>query len=61
MVTTEDREIELECVSENGKPAAEVFIKLPLKFIEYLYVNVPDAHFHTYKHIKKCLLPKIWR
>lgn len=24
MVTTEDREIELECVSENGKPAAEV-------------------------------------
>lgn len=26
MVTTEDREIELECVSENGKPAAEVFI-----------------------------------
>lgn len=24
MVTTEDREIELECISENGKPAAEV-------------------------------------
>lgn len=23
-MTTEDREIELECVSENGKPAAEV-------------------------------------
>lgn len=24
IVTTEDREIEIECVSENGKPAAEV-------------------------------------
>lgn len=24
LVATEDREIELECVSENGKPAAEV-------------------------------------
>lgn len=24
LVTTEDHEIELECVSENGKPAAEV-------------------------------------
>lgn len=25
MVTTEDREIEFECVSENAKPAAEVY------------------------------------
>lgn len=27
ILTTEDREIELECISENGKPAAEVIIK----------------------------------
>lgn len=32
MVTTEDREIELECVSENGKPAAEVHIL-------YIYIS----------------------
>lgn len=24
MITTEDRQIELECISTNGKPAAEV-------------------------------------
>jgi hypothetical protein len=27
MVTTEDREIELECISSGGKPAAEVSIE----------------------------------
>lgn len=27
MVTTEDREIELECISSGGKPAAEVRIR----------------------------------
>lgn len=30
LTTTEDREIELECVSKNGKPAAEVSFSMPI-------------------------------
>lgn len=41
MVTTEDREIELECVSENGKPAAEVPIHTDL--INFHFDGVRDA------------------
>lgn len=33
MVTTEDREIELECVSENGKPAAEVLTTYHIRIV----------------------------
>lgn len=36
IVTTEDREIEIECVSENGKPAAEVHT---------------NTHRHTHTHL----------
>lgn len=33
IVTTEDREIELECISVGGKPAAEVTINIFIFFI----------------------------
>lgn len=36
LTTTEDREIELECVSRNGKPGAEVSLSNTLVFL-YIY------------------------
>lgn len=47
MVTTEDREIELECVSENGKPAAEVHI--------YFIFRILYTHTHLYRYIIKLM------
>lgn len=36
IVTTEDREIELECISVGGKPAAEVTINIFIFFLFFL-------------------------
>lgn len=52
MVTTDDREIELECVSENGKPAAEVLNCINclrrICIIISLYSHIhPHTHTHT--------------
>uniref|UniRef100_A0A182SHI5 Ig-like domain-containing protein n=1 Tax=Anopheles maculatus TaxID=74869 RepID=A0A182SHI5_9DIPT len=62
MVTTEDREIELECVSVGGKPAAEItwidgLGNVLTKGIEYMKEPLRDARRYTAKSILK-LTPK---
>ncbi|XP_062540345.1 irregular chiasm C-roughest protein-like [Armigeres subalbatus] len=62
MVTTEDREIELECVSVGGRPAAEItwidgLGNVLTKGIEYMKEALPDARRFTAKSILK-LTPK---
>uniref|UniRef100_A0A182PBZ6 Ig-like domain-containing protein n=1 Tax=Anopheles epiroticus TaxID=199890 RepID=A0A182PBZ6_9DIPT len=62
MVTTEDREIELECVSVGGKPAAEItwidgLGNVLSKGIEYMKEPLRDARRYTAKSILK-LTPK---
>lgn len=37
LLTTEDREIELECISQAGRPAAEVIVKV---YIHYGYIII---------------------
>lgn len=51
LVTTEDREIELECVSIGGKPAAEVilFVRHLFRF-EHLMIR---AHFTNKMHCQQ--------
>ncbi|XP_031627812.1 irregular chiasm C-roughest protein-like isoform X2 [Contarinia nasturtii] len=58
MVTTEDREIELECVSENAKPAAEItwidgFGNVLTAGVEYIKEPSPDNRLSTAKSILK--------
>ncbi|XP_030386564.1 irregular chiasm C-roughest protein [Scaptodrosophila lebanonensis] len=62
LVTTEDREIELECVSEGGKPAAEItwidgLGNVLTKGIEYVKEPLADSRRVTAKSILK-LVPK---
>nr|XP_029717674.1 irregular chiasm C-roughest protein-like isoform X1 [Aedes albopictus] len=62
MVTTEDREIELECVSVGGRPAAEItwidgLGNVLTSGIEYMKEALPDARRFTAKSILK-LTPK---
>ncbi|XP_052562384.1 irregular chiasm C-roughest protein-like isoform X1 [Culex pipiens pallens] len=62
MVTTEDREIELECVSGGGRPAAEItwidgLGNVLTDGIEYMKEALPDARRFTAKSILK-LIPK---
>uniref|UniRef100_A0A182QTQ6 Ig-like domain-containing protein n=1 Tax=Anopheles farauti TaxID=69004 RepID=A0A182QTQ6_9DIPT len=62
LVTTEDREIELECVSVGGKPAAEItwidgLGNVLSKGIEYMKEPLRDARRYTAKSILK-LTPK---
>ncbi|EAA06355.4 AGAP000217-PA [Anopheles gambiae str. PEST] len=62
MVTTEDREIELECVSVGGKPAAEItwidgLGTVLTRGIEYMKEPLRDARRYTAKSILK-LTPK---
>uniref|UniRef100_A0A182J1W2 Ig-like domain-containing protein n=1 Tax=Anopheles atroparvus TaxID=41427 RepID=A0A182J1W2_ANOAO len=62
MVTTEDREIELECVSVGGKPAAEItwidgLGNVLAQGIEYMKEPLHDARRYTAKSILK-LTPK---
>ncbi|XP_075214168.1 irregular chiasm C-roughest protein-like [Lycorma delicatula] len=62
LLTTEDREIELECISLAGKPAAEItwidgFGNVLRDGIEYLLDPLPDGRRFTAKSILK-LTPK---
>ncbi|XP_055586391.1 irregular chiasm C-roughest protein-like [Uranotaenia lowii] len=62
MVTTEDREVELECVSAGGRPAAEItwidgLGNVLMDGIEYMKESLPDARRFTAKSILK-LIPK---
>ncbi|CAD7090949.1 unnamed protein product, partial [Hermetia illucens] len=62
LVTTEDREIELECISVGGKPAAEItwidgLGNVLTKGIEYVKEQLADSRRFTAKSILK-LTPK---
>lgn len=51
LITTEDREIELECVSVGGKPAAEViyYITLLYTFFFFIFICKPTVKNNNYK------------
>ncbi|XP_065160289.1 irregular chiasm C-roughest protein isoform X3 [Atheta coriaria] len=58
LVTTEDREIELECVSHGGKPAAEItwidgMGSVLTEGIDYIVDELPDGRRYTAKSILK--------
>lgn len=62
MLTTEDREIELECISFGGKPAAEITWvdgqgNVLTKGVEYMKELIPDTKRFTAKSVLK-LTPK---
>ncbi|XP_060519888.1 irregular chiasm C-roughest protein [Cylas formicarius] len=64
MVTTEDREIELECISYGGKPAAEITWidghgNVLTEGIEYLVEELPDHRRYTAKSILKLTPRKV--
>lgn len=40
LITTEDRELVIECVSVAGKPPAEVSLSLPFSFLFYLRISI---------------------
>lgn len=52
ILTTEEREIELECISENGKPAAEVYVYVyPSVFIVILFHSVVSIGHKCYNNV----------
>lgn len=62
LTTTEDREIELECVSASGKPAAEITWidghgNVMTHNVENIITKLPDGRRYTVKSILK-LTPK---
>ncbi|KAJ8920019.1 hypothetical protein NQ315_006550 [Exocentrus adspersus] len=64
LVTTEDREIELECISYGGKPAAEItwidgLGNVLTDGIEYIVEKLPDGRRFTAKSILKLTPRKI--